>query len=387
MASPADEMLEQLKKQTELLEKLIPKESGKGGGGGNAINTIAGIMSNLGSGRIAQAGTQLSSLTNNIQKLGVKGGDGKVGAGLAALGAGKQLAGNALGAMGGVIKSVAGVAGLATSALGPMGAVLGGVTGALTAPIDAIKSMVDSIVGFVSLANPGVVQQFTYAMNDLMGVVGGMLTPVMQGLTVVTRTFGDTFAKLTPVLQPLFDAYAQYLADYAVIIGTVIEAMAPFIQLLADGMIPILKVVSEGIARLAGFMIELFNTISELLGLDSRFDPSKTGKGAAVRQTAVNSVEGFANAAFAKSIQGIFAGGQGKDPTTQRAEIKASIESGKQAIVELKNTVQGIFDWLKDKHGKIQNAREQVRSGAGSVVETASPGLGLAWQIAKSAFN
>jgi hypothetical protein len=385
MASPADEMLEQMKRQTELLEKLVPKNEGKAGGGGNALNTIAGIMSNLGGGRIAQAGTQLSSLTNNIQKLGVKGGDGKVGAGLAALGAGKQLAGNALGAVGGAMKSLAGVAGLAGTALGPMGAMLGGMTHQLTAPIDAIKGLVDSISGFVSLANPGVVQQFTYAMTDLMAVVGGMLTPVMQGLTVYTRAIGDSFAKLTPVLQPLFDAFGQFFADYAVMAANVIEAWAPFIQLLTDTMIPVINALGKGMAVWNGILVEILNTISEFFGLSSRFDPDKTGKGAAVRATAVNSVEGFANAAFAKSIQGIFAGGQGKNPEQQRDEIKKAILEGKQIVQDIKAAVEKVAEWVKNPQVIVTNAVKDAAKGAAQAgVDLALPGV---WQLAKLAFD
>lgn len=368
MAGPADEMLDQLKKQTELLEKLVPKgESKPGGKGGNAVNMVAGVMSNLGTGRIANAGTALSSLTNNIQKLGDKGGSGKVGAALGALGAGKQLASNAMGAMGGVMKgmgkAIGGVVSIASMAAGPIGmvgAALGGVMGPLTGVVDSIKGLFDSITSFVSLANPGAIIQFTFAMNDLMAVIGGMLTPVMQGLTIYARAAGDSFAKLAPVLQPLFDKFGQWLADSVMMTQGFIEAFAPLLQIAIDGVIPMLEHMAKAMAFLNGILIEVLNTISEMLGLSSRFDPNAEGKGAARRQTSVQSVEGFANAAFAKSIQGIFAGGQGKNPESQRDDIKKAIEEGREIVREIRTSVKEVADWVRDPRVRIVKALTDV---------------------------
>ena len=60
---------------------------------------------------------------------------------------------------------------------------------------------------------------------------------MLQGLSSYLQVMGDTMARLMPVLQPLFDQLAQSLVNAAVGVAGIIEAMAPFIQLITDGFV------------------------------------------------------------------------------------------------------------------------------------------------------
>jgi hypothetical protein len=276
---------------------------------------------------------------------------------------------SALGAVGTAFSSLTKVASLAMGGIGAVTSAIGGLTGVLTAPIDMIQSLATAITGMVELVNPAIVQQFTFAMNDAMAVMGSMLVPVMQAMTIYMRAFGDSLARMQPILQPLFDALAQYLANSALMFGQLIEAMAPFIQLMVSGLVPVINEVSKAIAFAVGWMTELIRTISELLGLSSNFDKSRTAEGRAARNIKVGSVESFANDQFAMMVKNMFGGpDQGKKPEEHLADIKKAMEAGAEVIRKIAKIGDDIYKFLKEELGpliaRFKEAREDAKSFA-----------------------
>lgn len=190
------------------------------------------------------------------------------------------------------------VGGLASLALGPVGAAFSVLTGSVKAASDAI-GMFGS---FVAKNNPAVMEQVNLAMNDLQGVIGRALVPVVQSLIPVLRFLGDgmdfTMKMLMPAITPIANAFktlaiplieleaviAQFLAPAFEIVGVAIEGFAimlnPVIQLLSeivesftqliqsflDG-IPITKIMKDGFEILGQVVKMLVGAIVSVLGL------------------------------------------------------------------------------------------------------------------------
>ncbi len=214
------------------------------------------------------------------------------------------------------------------------------------APLNEIKGIANSIAGLVQLANPAVVQVFTRTLNDAFAVIGGMLTPVLKGLTIAGRAWGDTFARLQPVIQPLFDQLGQSLANAAFGATQIVEAMSPFIQLLADGMVKSLRVASFAIGMLQGVVIGLANTIGAFFGLTSKLDKNRNSRNAAVYSPQVSGVEDFARAQFAKQMEGMFGAKQGADPLAVLPEIATAVAAGAEAIKLIAGDVTAVVTFL-----------------------------------------
>lgn len=190
------------------------------------------------------------------------------------------------------------VGGLASLALGPVGAAFSVLTGSVKAASDAI-GMFGS---FVAKNNPAIMEQVNLAMNDLQGVIGRALVPVVQRLIPVLRFLGDgvdfVMKMLMPAITPIANAFAtlatpliqleavvaQFLAPAFEIVGVAVEGFAimldPVIQLLSeivesftqliqsflDG-IPITKIMKDGFEILGQVVKMLVGVIVSVLGL------------------------------------------------------------------------------------------------------------------------
>ena len=271
-----------------------------------------------------------------------------------------QTTKSSMGTLSKVIGSLANVGKLATLGLGPVGAILTGITAGLMAPIDMIKQLADMVVNFVGLVNPGAVEQFTLAMNDAMAVMGGMLTPIMQGLTIYVRAFGDALAKLSPILQPIFDVLAAEFVRAALVVGKMVEAFAPFIELLVDTLVPIMDDATKSMAFLGGVLAEVVKTIAELFGLKSnRLKPDASAQGAAIRKFSTQSTEGFSRALFEKQLAMMSKGGQGKDPLLHIPDIAAAIREGQEVVKSIAGFVRNIWNWFERQKQAVDTFREE----------------------------
>lgn len=242
------------------------------------------------------------------------------------------------------LTKAAGIAtGAVTSGFGAMAAGALALNSQLAAPLEAIQQFGDQISGLVRLANPGAFQQFQIAMMDAWAVLGGQLTPVLQGLTILGRAVGDNLAKLTPVVQPLFDKLGQGIANIAAGVGPVVEALAPPLELFIDLLGQLTDWFSRGIGLWQGIVSEVVKTINSLFGLTSkRFKPDADSQGAAVRGVSVSSVEQFSQDVFRRNAQMAFGTGQGKKPEEHLPDIAASVNEGKAIVASIRDNIREI---------------------------------------------
>jgi phage-related protein len=296
--------------------------------------------------------------------------------------AGKSAMGAASAVMGTFSKAISTAAGAAMGGVGAVFALAGGISGALTDSLGQVMQLVESIQKFVELANPGVVQLFTIALNDTMAVIGGMLTPIMEGLTIYVKLLGDAFAKLAPVLQPLFNSIGQAFANYWVGLGQILEAMAPIIELVIDQMVVLVDAYSRFMAFVQGMISEVIKTITELFGLKStRFNPKADSDGSAVRGVKVSSIDQFNKDVFQKSLTGAFGTGGGKKPEEHIPDILKAVNDGKEVVRQIKEGITSVFKLIEPAVKAYLSAAKVVDKATGGI--PISPAHWLAQQAFK----
>lgn len=257
------------------------------------------------------------------------------------------------------------------------------ITGGLLSPLETVRQLVGTIGNLVGLFNPGIVTRFQLVLNDTLAVIGAGLVPVMQGLTIYVRTFGNVLAGLLPVLQPLFNAIGQYIANYGHGVVEIFQAAAPLIQVFADGMAVLLGHLSKGIAFLQGVVAELITMIAELFGLQSRFNANAKSEGFAARRTSVSSVEQFAADLFASTARNVYARQtpDAKKPEALLAEIKEAIVKGRELVKKIAGHVEELASFFlkkKEQADKVIGgvADGVVGAGVGAAVAAAIAALG-----------
>jgi hypothetical protein len=252
----------------------------------------------------------------------------------------------------------------ATGGVGAAFALSTAITEVFTGPLKSVQQFASSIAPYVQAANPGVMLQFQIALLDTQAVVGGLLTPAMQGLTIYVRALGDSLAKLTPVLQPLFNAIGQFIANAAGRMGPLVEQLAPWVELFVDGLTRLVNWFSKYTGAFVGFVTGLMKALNGLLGItSSRYDKDATSKGAAVRSVGVSSVEQFAKDQFAKSTQGIMGYGKGEKPVELSAdEINEKIGNGVKFVEVIAKAVKDIRDWVVKKQQQVDKADKVART-------------------------
>jgi hypothetical protein len=251
------------------------------------------------------------------------------------------MAAPAIAAFGQAMEQALGPTRRLVGALNEMGQV---ITSGLLAPMNAVKGLADAIGPLVAKANPAVIWHFTRALDNFQAIIGQQLTPVMQGVTIWLEKMGDTMAGFTPVLQPLFDQIGQSLSDLAVILRECMIAVAPFVEVLADGLTKALKEITAMMVRQGAMWIAIVKEIARALGFESsRFDRNRKAKGAAAYTPEVSGVEDFARKQFQQSLMGVFAArGQGKKPEEHLPDIATSIAAAVRIIDDIKKDVTAI---------------------------------------------
>lgn len=138
--------------------------------------------------------------------------------------------------------------------------------------VTAFKSFTDSVANFakgvggadfVKMSNPGVIEQLNLALDDMSGIIGQALTPIMQAIIPMVRDFGDFIASILPSqqsvnelmekLNPLFEMMHNALVALSEALEPVVEAFMEFMGFLADNW----EIVVVAFAGLIGVLVAL----------------------------------------------------------------------------------------------------------------------------------
>jgi hypothetical protein len=274
------------------------------------------------------------------------------------------MAAPAIAAFGQAMEQALGPTRRLVGALNEMGQV---ITSGLLAPMNAVKGLADAISPLVAKANPAVIWHFTRALDNFQAIIGQQLTPVMQGVTIWLEKMGDTMAGFTPVLQPLFDQIGQSLSDLAVILRECMIAVAPFVEVLADGLTKALKEITAMMVRHGAMWIAIVKEIAKALGFEtSRFDRNRKAKGAAAYTPEVSGVEDFARKQFQQSLMSIFKErGDGKKPEDNLTKIAKDMAVAVAVVKDIRKKVIAIAGVFATAGAESNQAAGAAAGGIG----------------------
>lgn len=150
---------------------------------------------------------------------------------------GAEAAGAAAASLGMALNSVTGAVGIASSAIGMFGS-------------------------FVEKSNPALMEQFGIILNDLGGVIGRSLAPVIQSLLPLFRQFADYIDYAMKLIQPSIDIVITAFKELA---GPLMEAGATILQVFAPVLTFAAKII-EGLVIVVTPIIDAFILLFEAVG-------------------------------------------------------------------------------------------------------------------------
>ena len=233
------------------------------------------------------------------------------------------------------------------------------IAGAAPAAGAAVGALGNLITGIVAQANPAVAQQFSLALRDTVAVIGQALVPVLQVLTRIMRSFGDTLhsfagsvgeslAAMLESLTPLFQVFLDVFARVGEVVADVLRLVAPLVKTAAEG----IRTVFEWIGRGVRLLLDL---IGVELG-ESRVRPGSS-VGAAVRQAGVSSVSGVIQQAQIAALQL-------GNASTNYGQMTA--DNTAQLVVRA-DSIVGKIEWM------VRNIEQMPRLIGEAVAEAVNP--------------
>jgi hypothetical protein len=184
------------------------------------------------------------------------------------------------------------------------------VTGGLATIGASFMAASETIKGFVQYANPASAERFNMALEDLYGVIGQSLEPVLEVATQVLRAFGDFIASILPSademqklmkeLQPVIDEFRGQLSDLVPVIKLVATVVMKLAQVVIQVAAWFANLIGATIGALGGSGAKLKSSVGaayrgahnvgiEDLGKQLRL--SAFGGGSAMQQVADNTAE------------------------------------------------------------------------------------------------
>ena len=165
--------------------------------------------------------------------------------------------------------------GMQASGMGTYTSMLKAATEAPIQMLNSLKSALNPIAELVSKINPGLVQQFTMAMDDLSGVLGEILLPVFQQGIEMVRFFGDTLKTLKPVFDVFYGIFIKIVNEFKKLIRPLLDifvALAPILFFIAklslfciQVLIPIISFLLKIIKYLVWALVGFTNALIFLL--------------------------------------------------------------------------------------------------------------------------
>lgn len=229
-------------------------KSGAGGAGGigGKIGGPAIALLGAGLGKLKEAlGTAATAIKKNGIELAKKiPGASNIIKGSLVTGEGNKTAKKIGGKIGGSVGAEA-----AGAAAAGLGMALNSVTGAVGIATGAI-GMFGS---YVEKSNPALMEQFGIILNDLGGVIGRSLAPVIQSLLPLFRQFADYIDYAMKLIQPSIDVVINAFKALA---GPLMETGATILKVFAPVLVFAAKIL-EGLVIIVTPLLDAFSTLLE----------------------------------------------------------------------------------------------------------------------------
>lgn len=183
----------------------------------------------------------------------------------------------------------------------------------------------DTIKSFVSIANPGVVEHFDEAWNDLYAVIGHTLTPIVERLAPVVEDLGDFLASIIPSAEDLDKILAEMQPIWDEL-RSVLVLIAPLLKDVALGILKIMEVAARFLKWVFGSVPEL-TLIHDMAKAGKGHDFEKSARDSAAQGASFTTLEGLG-----KNFQ-LAAFSQGLPPMQRTADAAESIDKKMDRLV------------------------------------------------------
>lgn len=314
--------------------------AGAGAAAGGAGAAAAGVAA--AAGPVAIAVIAIKELAKDIGKVAsipfkaISGGLGLVAGGLreiqgplGPIGAELDVASKGIGAFADLVKQVPIIGDL----LGPMLDQLAAMPG-------IIKDVTTSLTAMAGKASPGIITQFTIALEDFQATVGQAFLPIVELMTHGVREFADILANLIPNTQEVKDALGNFTGAFVDLMAELKDLFVELGPLIRTGFISALRMLGTALAvtmrqvqmlvTVFRFLVEPIMSVLRLLGLVGEEDKGRT-RATAARTPTMGSIE-----EYQRRLQLQTAGqGVGIGPASVPKDVN-----------NLMVTVQKIADWF-----------------------------------------
>ena len=258
---------------------------------------------------------------------------------------------NIAGIIGGGFRSISS---FVLGSLGAVGTAIAGVATASVAAAYALKTMADSVAGFVAVASPGAFRQWEFVMRDISGVIGRTLIPVLYLFRDGARLLGDVLASILPsteemasALVPLREAFGDLSRDIRVLLAefgpAIREGVLVGVALLVNQLTALARV-----AQVAAYAVRaLYGPLAALFGTD---EENRSSVGAAARPGGVATGEAYQRSNIESALNSF--GGQQSIPQKQLGVLENILKvlqessQGKQGGTTAGSFSVGVADGL-----------------------------------------
>ena len=252
------------------------------------------------------------------------------------------------------------------------------LTETMTLWIGTLKAAAGPVEQLVAIHNPARAEAFTRALNDAYGVIGRMLTPVLDAFTRSARKLGDFFAGLGGTAAPAMEAVAalvEHLVDKFVSTyqknAPVFEAMIDVVVKFATAAMKVADVVFSAIGK----VLQVANAVARLFGYGGEsFDPKASAVGAAHRQARFVGPKQISDDAIKSSLMQGIGGEKKRDPVT--------------ALNDIANFTKFLKEWY-ERNGEELIGRAKRTAERGEKIASDPTYAGrqfLRWAAAKAGF-
>lgn len=286
--------------------------------------------------------------------------------GAAAMNIGRALpGGNLLGAVGNVASAAtgegaAGIAG-ALGGLGAMAGPIGAIAAAAPAAIGALGQVRDTIVSLAGKANPGVLMLYQRALDDIQGVIGQRLVPVLELFADGARLVGDVLQTILPSQVEFREAIAPLRSALQEMRPAIADLVMPFKEMGRQNLQQIalgLKMFADQLSKYA-WVAQLGMSVSGFGVLGG--GALQSGVGAAYRPSQINSLESYTRSVYtATAGMGGAIGPQEKNTVAIESLTKALEDLAKKMADRGLNVSD---DLLGSARGMIDSVAGAVKRG------------------------
>lgn len=263
---------------------------------------------------------------------------------------------------------------------GGMFGALGSLKTGTLAAVGAMVAIPAAVTKFVSAFNPGAIELFNMAMENINATIGHAFEPLIQIATDVARQVNDliapAFDALRPIIEKVARQFGERLPAVVKLFSEVFKSLMPIIDVVIDVFRPFMEIIPaivEGIrawqAVIRGivsiFGVELGDFAEEVKKISDQFVEGIKGATRAVIIFAARMAKLFGLDSVIKSLQKTFGP---KDPNAPKGKVAAPKDFGitdassilrestlAAAQASAGGNVKPVEDWLGDISKQLED--------------------------------